>query len=108
MTGAGTIPAVGRYGDGVRNLAVLVLVVLVVLLLGLRQPLPARQSDTRSPEEPRPPLWAHPLFWVAVAVLFVAVSIVLSRYVPGVVLLLPLLFLRRMRWRRPPGPSRDE
>jgi hypothetical protein len=24
------------------------------------------------------------------------------------VLLLPLLLLRRMRWRRPPGPGRDD
>jgi hypothetical protein len=89
------------------SLGALVLLVVVVLLLGLRQPRPERRDGT-VPEEPRTPLWAHPLFWLGVAVLFVAISVVVSRYVPGVVLLLPLLLLRRMRWRRPPGPGRDD
>jgi hypothetical protein len=94
------------------SLAALVLLVVVVLLLGLRRPAPGGRSDTDrprpDPEEPRTPLWAHPLFWLGAAVLFVAISIIVSRYVPGVVLLLPLLFLRRMRWRRPPGRRGDE
>lgn len=94
----------------------LVLVIMVVLLLGLlRRPAvqadpshPSARAGRRDPNEPRTPLWAHPLFWLGMLVLSLGVTFALSRYVPGVVLLLPLLFLRGMRWRgRGHRPRRD-